>query len=158
MAPLNLVSCGDHSNYNRLPGLTAMNYHLFAQTETYQPGPADAAAFLGVFIVSGIVALIIVAGIWKTFTKAGKPGWAVLVPFYNLVVLLEVVGRPLWWIVVLLIPGVNFIFLIIIAIDLAKSFGKGTGFAMGLIFLSPIFYPILGFGSARYQGPAAATA
>lgn len=95
---------------------------------------------------------------WKIFAKAGKPGWACLVPFYNLIVLLEIVGRPLWWIVMLLIPFVNLVFVFIIAIDLAKSFGKGTGFAMGLIFLSPIFYLILGFGSARYHGPAAAAA
>lgn len=131
---------------------------LLAQTETYEPGAAEAAIGLVGGLLYLVLIVVLVAAMWKIFTKAGKPGWASIVPFYNIIVLLEIVGRPLWWIVMLLIPLVNLVFVFIIAIDLAKSFGKGTGFAMGLIFLSPIFYPILGFGSARYQGPAAATA
>ncbi len=70
--------------------------------------------------------------------------------------LLKIVGRPWWWLILAMIPLVNFIFGIIINVDLAKSFGKGVGFAVGLILLSPIFIMILGFGNARYQGPAAA--
>lgn len=131
---------------------------LLAQTEIYEPGAAEAAIGLVGGLLYLVLIVVLVAAMWKIFTKAGKPGWASIVPFYNIIVLLEIVGRPLWWIVMLLIPLVNLVFVFIIAIDLAKSFGKGTGFAMGLIFLSPIFYPILGFGSARYQGPAAATA
>ncbi len=100
--------------------------------------------------------IFLVASIWKIFTKAGQPGWAALVPIYNLVVLLQVVGRPVWWIVLMLIPLVNLVIFILVAIDLAKSFGKGAGFGMGLVFLGFIFYPILGFGSAQYVGPAAA--
>ena len=129
-----------------------------AQTETYQPGGGDAAVAIGGALLYFVLLAVLIAAMWKIFAKAGKPGWACLVPFYNLIVLLEIVGRPLWWIVMLLIPFVNLVFVFIIAIDLAKSFGKGTGFAMGLIFLSPIFYPILGFGSARCHGPAAAAA
>ncbi|NLT71534.1 MAG: signal peptidase I [Verrucomicrobiaceae bacterium] len=113
--------------------------------------------FVAGLLYLGFIVVLIVA-LWKIFTKAGKPGWASIVPFYNIIVLLEIVGRPLWWFVMLLIPLVNIVFAFLLAIDLAKSFGKGIGFAMGLIFLSPIFYPILGFGGARYQGPAAATA
>lgn len=131
---------------------------MLAQTETYEPGAAEAAIGLVGGLLYLVLIVVLIAAMWKIFTKAGKPGWASIVPFYNIIVLLEIVGRPLWWIVMLLIPFVNLVFVFIIAIDLAKSFGKGTGFAMGLIFLSPIFYPILGFGSARYQGPAAATA
>jgi hypothetical protein len=72
-------------------------------------------------------------------------------------VMLKIVGRPVWWIVLFLIPFVNLIMGFIVAFDLAKAFGKGAGFALGMIFLFPIFYPILGFGSAKYQGaPAAA--
>ena len=100
--------------------------------------------------------IFLVASIWKIFTKAGQPGWAALVPIYNLVVLLQVVGRPIWWIVLMLIPLVNLVIFIMVAIDLAKSFGKGAGFGIGLAFLGFIFYPILGFGSAQYVGPAAA--
>ncbi len=92
---------------------------------------------------------------WKLYTKAGKPGWAPIIPIYNWVVLLEIVGRPLWWIILLLIPVVNFVILIIVAIDLAKSYGKGGGFAVGLILLTPIFVLMLAFGDAQYVGPAA---
>ncbi|RKG62096.1 signal peptidase I [Corallococcus sp. AB011P] len=97
----------------------------------------------------------IVAGMWKTFAKAGQPGWAAIVPFYNIYVLTQIVGRPAWWVVLALLPCVNFIALFIISIDMAKSFGKGTGFGIGLALLGPVFYAILGFGDAQYQGPAA---
>jgi uncharacterized membrane protein YhaH (DUF805 family) len=99
----------------------------------------------------------IIAGIWKVFTKAGKPGWAALIPIYNIVVLLQIVGRPIWWIVLFLIPIVSIVIAIIVSIDMAKSFGKGTGFGIGLALLGFIFYPMLGFGDAKYQGPAAAS-
>jgi hypothetical protein len=100
--------------------------------------------------------VVMIVSLWKVFTKAGQPGWAAIVPIYNIVVLLQIVGRPMWWLVLCLIPLVNLVAAIILAIDLAKSFGKGAGFGLGLIFLGFIFYPILGFGSARYSGPAAA--
>lgn len=104
------------------------------------------------------VFIAVIAGVWKVFVKAGQPGWACLVPIYNIVVLLQIVGRPIWWIVLLLIPIVGIVVAIIVSIDMAKSFGKGTGFGVGLALLGPIFYPMLGFGDAKYQGPAAATA
>jgi len=92
------------------------------------------------------------------FAKAGQPGWAAIVPIYNAVVLLQITGRPLWWIILFMIPLANIIVGILVAVDLAKSFGQSTGFALGLVFLGFIFFPILGFGSARYLGPAAAGA
>ena len=95
------------------------------------------------------VVIGIIAGIWKVFVKAGKPGWACLIPIYNIVVLLQIVGRPIWWLVLLLIPIVGFVVAIIISIDMAKSFGKGTGFGIGLALLGFIFYPMLGFGDAK---------
>ena len=100
-------------------------------------------------LVAGIVAF------WKIFTKAGKPGWASLIPIYNTVVLLEIVGRPIWWIVLMLIPFVNFVVMIILLIDLAKSFGKSALVGLSVIVL--IGALILGFGDAKYQGPAAAS-
>lgn len=111
----------------------------------------------GVFMMLVWLAVMIavLAGFWKVFVKAGKPGWACLVPIYNIIVMLQIVGRPLWWLVLLLIPFVNFVVLIIISIDMAKSFGKGTGYGIGLAFLGAIFYPMLGFGDAKYQGPSA---
>ena len=103
-----------------------------------------------------ILAVLLIASLWKVFTKAGKPGWAAIVPIYNLIVLFQIVGRPWWWLLLMLIPFVNFIIAIIVYIDLAKSFGKGVGFGIGLLFLSFIFLPILAFGDAQYVGPAAA--
>jgi hypothetical protein len=93
---------------------------------------------------------------WKLYEKAGKPGWAAIVPIYNYVVLLDIVGKPIWWIILLLIPFVNFIVIIVVLHNLSKVFGKGVGFTLGLIFLGFIFYPVLAFGSATYTKPAAA--
>jgi hypothetical protein len=107
-------------------------------------------------VVALVVIAVMVAAMWKVFAKAGQPGWAALVPIYNLVVLLNIVGKPLWWIILLAVPIANIYALFAIAIALAKSFGKSTGFGLGLVFLSIFFYPVLGFGSARYVGPATA--
>lgn len=100
------------------------------------------------------IIVVLIAAQWKIFTKAGKPGWACIIPIYSTIVLLEIVGKPLWWILLLLIPIVNIVILIMVTNLLAKSFGKDVGFTIGLILLPFIFYPILGFGSATYQGPA----
>jgi hypothetical protein len=109
----------------------------------------------GLGLVGLALALVVIAGMWKVFVKAGKPGWASLVPIYNLIVLLEIVGRPLWWIVFFLCLGP--IGWILLSLDLAKAFGKEVGFAVGLMFLPVIFMPMLGFGDARYVGPVAGT-
>lgn len=103
----------------------------------------------------GVMITVFIA-YWKVFVKAGRPGWAVLVPIYNAYVFLKIAGRPGWWLLLFLIPLVNIVIGFIVTIDIAKSFGKGVGFAMGLIFLGPIFYGILSFGQAEYRGPAAA--
>ena len=107
-------------------------------------------------IIGLLIALFLIVAMWKVFTKAGQPGWASIIPIYNLYIWCKIVGRPWWWILLMLIPFVNFIILIILCIDTAKSFGKGAGFGIGLALLGIIFWPILGFGSAQYQGPAAA--
>ena len=114
-----------------------------------------AVGMIGLVIYLALVVLVL-AGFWKTFEKAGKPGWGSLVPIYNAVLLLEIAGKPIWWFILLFIPFVNFIVVILISIEVAKNFGKGTGFGLGLAFLGFIFYPILGFGDAKYQGRAAA--
>jgi len=106
-------------------------------------------------IIGLLIGLLIIVAIWKVFTKAGQPGWASIIPIYNLYIWCKIVGRPWWWILLMLIPFVNFIVGIILCIDLAKSFGKGAGFGVGLALLGVIFFPILGFGSAQYQGAAA---
>ena len=100
-----------------------------------------------------ILAIVVfeVAAWWKVFTKAGQPGWACLVPFYNVYLILQIAGRPGWWLLLWLIPVANVIIAIVTFVDVAKKFGKGTGFGVGLALLGPIFMPILGFGDARYQ-------
>ncbi|WP_443937516.1 DUF5684 domain-containing protein [Pedobacter sp. MW01-1-1] len=113
---------------------------------------------LGIVIFSLVLSVIVIAGHWKTFEKAGKPGWACLIPIYNIIVLLEIIGKPTIWLLWILIPCTSFIFMIWATNLLSKSFGKSEGFTIGLIFLPFIFYPILGFGEARYLGPSAAEA
>lgn len=107
----------------------------------------------GVIIYLAIIVLLIVS-LWKIYTKASKPGWACIIPIYNILVELEIIGKPWWWILLLLIPGVNLVFAIWMTNLLSKSFGKSEGFTIGLLFLPFIFYPILGLGDATYQGPA----
>jgi len=93
---------------------------------------------------------------WKVFVKAGKPGWAAIIPIYNVLVMLEIVGRPWWYLLLMFVPVVDIVIGIMILFDLAKVFGKGTGFGFGLLFLSFIFIPILAFGDATYQAPVVA--
>jgi len=128
--------------------LAQVEYSYSASSQGQAPGPLFWICWLAFMI-------LMIAAWWKIFTKAGQPGWASIIPIYNLYVWCKIVGRPWWWILLMLIPFVNFIILIILIIDLAKSFGKGVGFGIGLILLGVIFFPILGFGSAQYQGPAA---
>lgn len=101
-----------------------------------------------------LVAVIYVAAFWRIYEKAGKPGWACIIPIYNVLILLEIIGKPWWWILLMLIPGVNIIFAIWATNLLSVSFGQGVGFTLGLLFLSPIFYPILAFGNFDYKGAA----
>jgi len=128
--------------------------HLLAQ----QGSSSGGGGFLILLLIEIALLAVVIAGCWKMFVKAGQPGWAAIIPIYNLFILCKIVGRPGWWVILFLIPFVNFIMAIILSIDLAKSFGKSMLFAVGLVLLSPIFYCILGFGSAQYQGPSAANA
>ena len=126
---------------------------LVAQEPGYTPSAGEVSPVS--LIISLLIALLVIVATWKVFTKAGQPGWASIIPIYNLYIWCKIVGRPWWWILLMLIPFVNFIILIILCIDTAKSFGKGAGFGIGLALLGIIFWPILGFGSAQYQGAAA---
>ena len=118
---------------------------------------AAASGFVLIFLLFVLAILVFaIVAMWKVFVKAGKPGWAAIVPIYNSYVLLEVVGRPAWWLVLMLVPYVNIVVYLLVAIDLAKSFGKSTGFGVGALWIfAPIGYAILGFGDAQYQGPSA---
>ncbi len=107
------------------------------------------------FVLYLAVVVLVIASLWVIFTKAGKPGWACLIPIYNILVLLEIVGKPWWWLLLFCIPVVNFVFLIWMFNLLSIRFGKGVGFTLGLIFLGFIFLPILAFSDAKYTAPAA---
>jgi hypothetical protein len=104
---------------------------------------------LAMIIPLALLVLMIV-GLWKVFTKAGQPGWASLIPIYNAYVMLKIAGKPGWWLIMLFIPVVNFVFGILAMAGLARNFGKGAGFVVGLILLPFIFLLILAFGSAQY--------
>lgn len=112
----------------------------------------DSAGLLGSLIMLAVFIFYIYVG-WRIYAKADQPGWACLIPIYQHVVLLRIVGRPMWWLLLLYVIPVGWL---VIPFDLAESFGKGTGFGVGLLLLSPIFGPILALGDATYQGPSAA--
>ncbi len=101
----------------------------------------------------GLAAFYIIC-YWKIFIKAGKPGWAAIVPVYNIIVALEIVSLP-WWFIFLMIfvPVANIVIGIILLFQLAKAFGKSVAFGFGLLFLGFVFIPILAFGSATYAKP-----
>ena len=101
-----------------------------------------------------LLIILMVASGWILFQKAGKPGWAVLIPIYNIIVYLEITGKPWWWIILFIIPVVDFVFIIWAVNLFVKSFGKSMGYTIGVIFLPMIFLPILAFGDAKYTGPA----
>jgi len=113
-----------------------------------------AAAISAMIIPIIIVSVIMIIANWKIYEKAGKPGWAAIIPIYNIIVLLEIVGKPVWWILLFLIPCVNIIVVVWTTNLLSKSFGQSEGFTVGLLLLGVIFYPILGFGNYQYLGPA----
>jgi len=130
---------------------------LFAQSSDSTDAAVQAgAAIVGlIFALLGLaIGVVVIVGMWKIFVKAGQPGWASLIPIYNLYIMCQITAKPAWWMLLLLFcPGVNLVFAILLTVALANSFGKGTGYALGLIFLPFVFYPMLGFGDASYTKP-----
>ncbi len=120
----------------------------------------DEAGSMGIVMVIQIALIVLfIASGWKIFEKAGQPGWAFIIPIYSYIVLLKIVGKPWWWLLlVMFIPIVNIVIAIWTINLLAKSFGKSEGFTVGLVLLGIVFFPMLAFGDAQYQGPAAADA
>ncbi len=117
---------------------------------------AEAESGVGEIIVALIylaITVAIIAGMWRLFEKANQPGWGVLIPVYNVILMLKVAGKPLWWLVLFMIPLVNIIFCILVPLAIARNFGKGVGYGIGLIVLPFIFYPLLGFSDAEYNPP-----
>jgi len=112
---------------------------------------SEGIGIVGIIIYLAVL-LVVLIGMWKAFEKAGQPGWGVIIPIYNLYLLTVIAKKPAWWIILMLIPLVNIIILILLNLEIAKNFGKSTGFGIGLAFLGFIFWPLLGFGDAKYQG------
>ena len=100
------------------------------------------------------LAVFMIVVMWIIYTKAGRAGWAAIIPFYNLYVLLKVAGKPGWWLIFFFIPFVNIVFWIITYLGLGSMFGRGIAFSIGLILLPIIFLPILAFGGSKYTGAA----
>ncbi len=119
---------------------------LTAQQTTTSGGPMGTI----VMLVWLAICVTVIAGLWRVFTKAGEPGWGVLVPIYNFYLMCKIAQRPGWWLILMFIPIVNIAVAVVLSIDIARHFGKGAGFGVGLAFLGFVFYPILGFGSAEY--------
>jgi len=119
---------------------------LFASSS----GAVGAGVGVLFFIVYVAFIVLMIASMWKLFDKAGQKGWTAVIPILNILVLLKVVHKELWWIILFLIPCVSIVAWIIVAFDVAKAYGKGAGYGIGLIILPFIFLPILGFGSAAY--------
>ena len=121
----------------------------------------DGLGIIGIILAVGMiivfVAIIgaILAGLWQTFVKAGEAGWKGIIPIYNIWVLMEIIGRPGWWLILFFIPVVGFFIWIVVCLDLAKSFDHGPGFAIGLMIFPFIFFIILGWSEAQYQGALA---
>jgi len=100
-----------------------------------------------------LFALVPIAGMWLVYEKAGEPGWAAIIPIYNIYVLLRITDNPWWYLlVILIVPLIGQLLSLKVLYDLAQAFGKGVLYTLGLIFLPFVFFPLLGFGDAQYQG------
>ena len=121
---------------------------LQSDPQVQAPNPV----MMGIFAVVWLALVVLmIAAMWKVFVKAGEPGWAAIIPIYNLYILIKIAGKPGWWILLFFVPFVNFIVAIIVMIAVAHHFNKGTGFGLGLTLLGFIFFPILAWGDATYH-------
>ena len=128
-----------------------MNTLVAQATVSTSADAGSGSPILAIVWLAVVVAMI--AAMWMLFAKAGKPGWAAIIPIYNTVTLLQITGKSGWWFLGLCVPLLNIYVYIRLIFNLASVFGRGMGFGFGLLFLFPIFVMILGFGSAEYVGP-----
>jgi hypothetical protein len=117
-------------------------------------GLKKAAGGIIIFIVlfQIIVAILVLVSLWKIFTKAGEPGWAGLIPIYNMYILIKIAGKPAWWLILLFLPLVNLVITFLVYIGLAEKFGKSPAYGLGMVFLPFIFFPLIAFSDAQYSG------
>lgn len=124
--------------------------HLLLQSSS---SDRDVVVAVVAAVVGLALALVVLASSWRIWKKMGDPGWMGLIPvlnYYRLFRRSRPEGPVLWTLLTL----VCFVGGIVAMVDLARMFGKGIGYALGLIFLPVVFFPLLAFGSATYQGPA----
>jgi len=138
---------------------------MFSQVTTTASSSSDGltgGALIAVIAVVVLISLLHVIGMWKVLVKGGEPGAFSLLNFvtcllpFSFIPVMRMVGRPTCWVVLLYVPIVNIVILLLVSLELSRSFGKGTGFGIGLWLLGPIFFIILGFGSSTYRGPVVA--
>lgn len=121
-------------------------YYYSSSSDVNGAAAAGTLAFMAVFWLFYLAVLVLmILSMWKLFVKAGKPGWAAIVPIYNQIVLLEIVNKPTWWIVLYFVPFANLVVAVLVSIELARVFGKSDGFAALLILLPVVGYPMLAF-------------
>lgn len=129
---------------------------VFLPAATLVPlqGAGDGGGIAGALsaIVYLVIIVVVIAGMWKTFEKAGQPGWGALIPIYNTYLLLKIGGNPWWYLLLMLIPLVNILVVAKMSIDVAKGFDQGLGFGLALWLLPFVFFPLLGFGEYEYVG------
>jgi hypothetical protein len=116
------------------------------------------AILIPLLIIGLAVAVLMIVSIWYVFVKAAEPGWAILIPIYNILIMIKIAGKPWWFILLMLIPIVNIVIEIMVLHGISKNFGKDAGFTVGLVLLGFIFFPILGFGKSQYIGDKSAFA
>ena len=108
----------------------------------------------GLIIIYLAIVLLMIVSLWITVNKAGRPGVSQIIPIWNIIELVRISGKPLWWvIIILLIPIANLVLIIMVYYGISKAFGKDAGFTVGLVLLPFIFWPILAFGKATYTAP-----
>ena len=119
--------------------------------EYAQQDPLIAVLILAVELIVAVMSIMVM---WTIYDRAGQPGWASIVPIYNVIILLKIAGRPAWWFLLMMVPVVNLIVAFMLCMDLAVAFDRGIPFAAGLFLLPFIFYPLLAFGEPDYVGSA----
>ena len=119
----------------------------------YDFGLPDFFFSTGFIVACLIISVIQIAALWKVFTKAGQPGWAAIIPIYNIYIMTKIAGKPGIWTLLCIIPVINIVFVIWLYNMISKSFGHDEGFTLGLVLFGIIFWPILGFGRSKYLGP-----
>ena len=125
---------------------------MLAALSLFADSSGGGAAVLFVFLIYAAVVVLAIAGLWKTFEKAGQKGWFALIPFLNTYILIKLAGREGWWLILFFIPCVSIVVGFIVLIDVAAKFGKSVAYGVGLVLLPFIFFPMLGFGDAEYGG------